>query len=255
MKRRILLVQFCIVCAVITATVSAFAEETIRFVYFNDYAPFGWQENGAMRGLYIDIVNEVFNNRLGIPVEHQGYPWKRAQKMVMDGVADGFCTVITPERLSFSDATQHSIIDVDFKMFVPANSSKLELLRQIFSISRLKGFKLVDYAGSGWADEHLAKAGLDVYWLPRNEQIWRYLLAGRADLTVNNEWTTRYSLKKEGYQDQFVELPQPMAPEPSSFHIFIGKKSSFLPLLNQVDESLKRMKADGTLQRIYEQYK
>ena len=221
------MVQFCILFAIIMATISASAKETILFVYFNDYPPFGWQENGAMRGLYIDIVNEVFKNRLGIPVEHKGYPWRRAQKMIMDGVADGFCTVITPERLSFSDATQHSIIDVNFKIFVPANSSKLEQLRQVSSISGLRGFKLVDYAGSGWADEHLAKAGLDVYWLPRNEPIWKYLLAGRADLTVKNEWTTRYSLKKEGYQDQFLELPQPMTPEPTSFHIFIGKKSSF----------------------------
>jgi ABC-type amino acid transport substrate-binding protein len=46
-----------------------------------------------------------------------------------------------------------------------------------------------------------------------------------------------------------------MTPEPISFHLFIGKKSPFLPLLDQVDESLKQMKEDGTLERIYEQYK
>ncbi len=96
--------------------------------------------------------------------------------------------------------------------------------------------------------------GLDVHWLERNEQIWKFLLLGRADATVNNEWTTRYSLKKEGYSDQFLELPHPMTPEPISFHIFIGKKSPFNPILNQANEALKHMKEDGTLQRIYEQY-
>ena len=134
--------------------------------------------------------------------------------MVIDGEADGYCTVITSERLSFSDVTQQSIIDVNFKIFVSAKSPKLEQLESVTSISELKGFKLVDYAGSGWAEENLVKAGLNVHWLKRNKQIWQFLLAGRADATVNNEWTTRYSLKKEGYQDQFLELPHPMTPEP-----------------------------------------
>ncbi len=175
--------------------------------------------------------------------------------MVMKGKADGYCTVITSERLSFSDATQQSIIDVNFKIFVPAKSPKLEQLKHVTSIPELKGFKLVDYMGSGWAKNHLVKAGLDVHLLQSNEQIWRYLLLGRADITVNNEWTTRYSLKKEGYKDQFLELPNPMTPEPISFHIFIGKKSSFLPNLKHVDKVIKQMKEDGTLQRIYDPYK
>jgi len=237
------------------ATMSASAKEKIRFVYFDDYPPFGWEENGTMRGIYIDIVNEVFKNRLKIPVEHKGFPWRRAQILVFDGAADGFCTVITPERLKFTDATQHSIIEADFKVFVPRNSSKLERLKQVSSILELRDFKLVDYAGSGWANENLVDAGLEVHWLERNEQIWKFLLLGRADATVKNEWTTRYSLKKQGYQEQFLELPHPMTPEPISFHIFIGKKSFFLPILKQADASLKQMKEDGTLQHIYEQYK
>ena len=72
-------------------TMPVYAGDTIRFVYYNDNAPFGWEENGEMQGIYIDIVNEVFKKRLGIPVEHRGYPWKRAQMMVKNGDADGYC--------------------------------------------------------------------------------------------------------------------------------------------------------------------
>lgn len=247
--------QFCILFVIIVATMPTSAKETIRFVYFDDYPPFGWEENGTMRGIYIDIVNEVFKKRLEIPVEHKGFPWRRAQVLVFNGAADGLCTVITPERLKFTAATQHAIIEADFKIFVPRNSSNLERLRQVSSISGLKDFKLVDYAGSGWANENLVDTGLDVHWLERNEQIWKFLLLGRADATVKNEWTSRYSLKKRGYRDQFIELPHPMSPKPISFHIFIGKKSPFLPILKQADESLRQMKEDGTLLRIYEQYK
>jgi len=72
---------------------------------------------------------------------------------------------------------------------------------------------------------------------------------------VKNDWTTRYILKKLGYQGKIIELPQPITLEASSFHIFIGKNSSFLPYIKQVDGALKQMKRDGTLQRIFDQYK
>ncbi len=255
MKRKIILAQLCLLFALVMLPISASSKERILFVYYNDYPPFGWEENNKMQGIYIDIVNEVFTHRLKIPAEHRGYPWKRAQQMVKDGKADGFCTVITPERLRFSDATRESILDVNFKIFIAANSPKLEQLKQISSISELQSFELADYLGSGWAVEHLEKAGLDIQWLPLNEQLWKFLSIGRADATVKNEWTTRYTLKKLGYQDQILELPHPMTPEPISFNILIGKKSSFQSSLGQVDTELKQMKKDGTLQRIYDKYK
>ncbi len=231
------------------------ARETLLFVYYSDYAPFGWEENGKMHGIYIDIVNEVFANRLGIPVEHRGYPWVRAQLMVKDGDADGFCTVITPERLSYSHASKEPIIKVDFKLFTPGNNPKLDQLKKVKSISELQGFRLVDYLGSGWAQQNLAQADLDVYWLTTNDQIWQYLLVGRADATVKNEWTTRYILKKLGYDDRIIELPHPMNREPIAFNIFIGKKSPFSRYINQVDEAIKQLRKDGTLNKIYDKYK
>lgn len=248
-------VRFLVAFVIILVSTQVSAKEKMLFVYFNDYPPFGWEENQKMRGIYIDIVNEVFENRLGISVQHKGYPWKRAQLMVKLGSADGFCTVVTPERLTFSKPTQESIIDVNFKIFAYINSPKREQLETIDSIAGLKGFKLVDYMGSGWAEENLVKAGLDIYWLAQNEQIWKLLINGRADATVKNEWTTRYALKKAGYHDQILEFSHPMNAEPTSFHIFIGNNSLFLSYRKQVDEELADMKKHGVLQRIYDQYK
>lgn len=229
------------------------AKETMLFVYYHDYAPFSWKEDDTMRGMYIDIVNEAFTNRLGIPVIHQGYPWVRAQKMVSAGQADGYCTTITPERLSFSAVTKESIIEVNFKIFTPAKSPRLEQLRKVKSIQELKDFKLADYSGSGWAEKYLSE--LDIHWLHTNDQIWNFLLKGRADASVKNEWTTNYILKQIGYQDKIIELPHPMNNEPIPFHIFIGKASSFVNYIDKLDDTLKTMKHDGTLKRIYDQYR
>ncbi len=65
MKIKTILVEFCVIFAIAMMTTPVTAEKTMLFVYNNDYAPFGWEENGAMQGIYIDIVNEVFKHRKG----------------------------------------------------------------------------------------------------------------------------------------------------------------------------------------------
>ncbi len=238
---------------ILTVALPLHAGDAVQFVYYYDYAPFGWEEDGKMRGIYIDIVNEVFTNKLGIPVNHKGYPWKRAQAMVKAGKSDGYCTTVTPERLSFSYATKEPIIEVNFKIYTPADNPRLDQLRKVKSVPELKGFKLADYSGSGWAKKNLT--GLSIHWLPTNEQIWKVLINGRADAAVKNEWTTRYILKTLGYHDQIVELSHPMNKEPTAFHIFIGKKSPFTKYLGQLDDTIRQMRQDGTLKRIYDKYK
>lgn len=228
-------------------------ENSMLFVYFEDYPPFSWQENGTMRGIYIDIVEEALHKRLGIPVEHRGYPWKRAQRMVKIGEADSYCTTVTPERLEFSLQTQESIIEVNFKIYTAIDNPKIEKLRKVQSLQDLKGFNLVDYSGSGWAMKNLA--GHSIHWLQTNDQIWNFLIKKRADATVKNEWTTRYFLQHFEHQEQIVELPQPVNKEPIFFHIFIGKKSPFVKHLGQLDATIRQMREDGTLQRIYDTYR
>ncbi len=229
------------------------AADKMYFVYYYDYAPFGWSENGRMQGIYIDIVNEAIANRLGIPVIHQGLPWSRAQKMIKDGNADGYCTVITPERLSFSDPTQLPIIEVNFKVFTTANHSRLDQLKNVDSLVELKGFKLVDYRGSGWAKDNLSEQ--DVIWLDNNEQIWNLLLLKRADASVKNEWTARHELNRQGLSEKIIEMPHAMNIQPVTFHIFIGKKSPYHRQLAALNRTIEQMQTDGTLQKILDKYR
>lgn len=147
-----------IICCFLTILISAsvlHAENKIHFVYYNDYAPFSWSEGGKIRGLYINVVDEIFINRLGISVVYEGYPWKRAQKMVRLGKADGYCTTITPERLTYSAATKEPVIEVNFRIYTTADNPRLDQLEKVKSIQELQGFNLVEYSGSGWAEKNL----------------------------------------------------------------------------------------------------
>ena len=55
------------------------AQETMKFVYFNNFPPYSWEDDsGQMQGILIDIVNEAIQTRMGIPVLHQGYQFCRS---------------------------------------------------------------------------------------------------------------------------------------------------------------------------------
>lgn len=252
MRRRYIPIYLSVLIIVIFAA-SIKAGESMQFVYFHDYPPFSWKEDGKMKGIYIDIVQEALSNRMGIAVEHSGYPWKRAQRMVKIGDADGYCTTVTPERLSFSLPTEESIIEVNFKIYTSTNNPNINKLKQIKSIQELQGYQLVDYSGSGWAKENLAEQS--IHWLQTNKQIWNFLIKKRADASIKNEWTTRYFLQTFKNKDLIIELPHPINKEPICFHIFIGKKSSFANLLGELDTTIRMMRRDGALQKIYDKYR
>ncbi len=93
-----------------------YAEKTnfprkLKLVYFQNFEPFSWKsENGEMKGIYIDLMNEALEKRLKIGISHGGYPWARAQKMLKTGRADGFVTFPSQERKRYTRVSREVVI-------------------------------------------------------------------------------------------------------------------------------------------------
>lgn len=63
-----------------------------------DYPPMEMMVGGKLTGLHVDIVNTI-SARIGIKVNWQSLPWKRALQLVESGEADGITYIAkTPER-------------------------------------------------------------------------------------------------------------------------------------------------------------
>ncbi|MEW5773977.1 MAG: transporter substrate-binding domain-containing protein [Thermodesulfobacteriota bacterium] len=229
----------------------AWAGEPLRIVYYENFEPFSWTENGRTRGILIDVLDEALHKRLGLEASHEGYPWERAQDMVRQGLADGYATVPTPARLEFSDVGSQTVTDVTFTMFVNAANPRLEELLRVRSLEELKAFTLGHYTGSGWAKKNLADH--KVFWTPRLENVLEMLANGRFDGFVDVSQVVRYYVAKLGYSGRILELPHVY--ESSQFKFFIGKKSRHRDLLPRVDAVLDAMHKDGTWQRIHDQYR
>lgn len=235
----------------LTGSVRAETDQ-IRFAYYDQFEPFSWSQNGQMQGLFIDILDELFENRLGIEVIHEGAPWRRAQQMVKDGLADGMCTVATDNRLEYTNASSVPLVGIYFRVFTSANHPDIQRLSRFNHLDDFKDFTMVDIAGSGWAAANLKD--MDVLYADSYEQLFQMLLLIRADASTRNDWQTEYLIRKLGFSNDIMALPKPITAEPIEYTILINKDSDFAPLMKDVEEALIQMEQDGVLQTIQAKY-
>ncbi len=229
----------------------SFSKDVMKMVYFNNYAPFSWEEEKQMHGILIDVLNEALQKRMGIHVSHEGYPWARAQMMVKDGSADAFATVPTPERETYTNISNEPVILAKITLFAKKESPKLKDFRKIKSISDLKGIKMGNYTGNGWAKKNLE--GMNIDWASSLDTTLRKLVKGRFDLFVGVSPVALFNIKKLSYKDQITEIPNVI--DSVSFNLCIGKNSPFVSILPKFDETMKQMSEDGKLEEIYKKYR
>ena len=223
-------------------------ESAFRIAYHEDFAPFSQRRDGRMTGIFVNIMDELLVKRLRLAVEHEGFPWARAQQRVKEGLADAFVTVATEERRAYTVPTQEWITQGRLSMFVRADEPQRSHLAQIRSIAELKGFNIGTYLGNSWVKTKFAD--IEVNYVVNRESALKMLQAGRLQIVVDAANPTHAALRAAGMTGEIVELPPVL--DVSEAHLCIGKKSPLLAYARDIDAQLRKMKADGSLQRLSE---
>ncbi len=240
---RLLLMFFLLFPTLVTAA------EPMHLVYYDSYRPRSWNDNGKVRGILVDIINEAIGKRLAITVTHAGYPWKRAQLMVKEGTADAFVTMPTQERRTYTVIGDEPVIEFSLRIVTRENHSKARDMALITSVEQLRNYRIADYLGDAWAERHLK--GFNVKWLPEIDKLAPFLIDDRADIVVASKRTI-YEMKRQGYDSQIKVLPNKLSSV--SFHLCVGKNSPYKDRINDFDRIIKEMHEDGTIDRIEESY-
>lgn len=226
------------------------ADRTIKIVYFENYPPYSWLENGKMRGMLVDMATEAFEKRMGIKVKHEGYPWERAQQMVKNGEADAFITIPTPDRLEYTIASREPVVIATFKPFTWADNPIIPDVSKARKLSDLKKYKHGTYIGAGWARQKLT--GMDVEWFANLDVCLSALKAERFDLIIDSIHVLRYNIKKLGLQKDIVEIPWVVERVP--WTLCISKKSDMASSMTEFEKTMKSMRKDGSWRRIINRY-
>ena len=216
-------------------------------------------KDGKPAGIFNDILTEAFA-RLHIPLQKSVYPWKRAQRMVEEGEADGMVTVYTKERRKFAVATR-PIWEIGETLFFRRDNPKACRMLGVHSFDDLKGLTLVDTQGSGWTRSNYEAHGItDVIWVPSVESAFGMLAKGRADAFIMfnlNAYNMliRKRLMDDASSDGFQEI---VAITPTfaklPFRLLIRRDSPFARRIPDINKVLQEMEADGTYRRIRKKY-
>lgn len=245
-----MLKRFYLALIILTAQLYS-QEETYTFTYFNNYPPLSWRENHQTKGIFIDIVDEIVKNRMGLKVAHTSYPWKRAQLMVKNGKHDAYITIPTEERLTYTTINSEPVYRAEFTIFTNINNRKLNKIREVKTISDLGDLKLVHYSGSGWAKENLDI--YDILWTRTLDKSLLLLSLNRVDVFIDPSVIIGYNIKRKKYTHSIIEIKTVL--DSNSFMLCVGNHSNFLKYIDEFDSHLLEIKKDGTMERILAKYR
>lgn len=229
---------------------SPVVSEGINIVYFNDFAPYSWDEKGEVKGLYKDIAEELFSKRLSIPADHKAYPWERAQRMVMDGSADVFVTVVTDARKEYATPSDRAVFVLNVVAVTYKGHPEMNRMKTFTKISQFSSYIVSDYIGNGWGKNALKD--LSIREFPDVASCLRIIADKKADVHFTSTQIVRYYSVKNSYPLQLVTLPTIF--DSLNMHVFIGKKSKYYNRIAEMNAAIDRMYKDGTMKKILARY-
>jgi polar amino acid transport system substrate-binding protein len=234
------------------AALPAHAAPPLRMAYFETYSPLSFGQDGQLRGILLDIIQEVAGRRLGLVVEHTGYPWNRAQALVQTGEQDAICTIATPERLEYAVAAQEPVVSAPRRIFVHKDNAMLAKLQKVRNLDELHKLNpnVISYQGNGWAKTNMAHFKTDH---GRNfDSAIKMLLANRGDLMVDNALTMQYALQQAQGSSDVLMMDADL--ETSHFQLLVGKKSPHVGMLPAFDTALRQFKRSPDYAKVLQKY-
>lgn len=206
-------------------------------------------------GIFHDIISSAFK-RMNVPFKHEVYPWKRAQMIVKSGQADALITIPTPSRLEYLRPSREPVFTMKYKIFTQQDNPNIEQIKSVTSLSQLKGLKIIDYIGDGWAEKNLTQYGVE--WSPNLTSACKMIAAHRGDVFLQDETMVLYTIKNIEKYDKstnyknIVSFDAPVSQV--GFHLLIRNDSPYKTLLLQFDRTIRSMRDDGELDKIKEKW-
>ncbi|MCG8710771.1 transporter substrate-binding domain-containing protein [Brenneria sp. 4F2] len=233
--------------------VSAAEQQTLKIGTNSGYAPFEiTRSDGTLAGLDIDIGNELCKRLsakcVWVDTAFDGLiPSLQANKIDLINSAMN----ITEKRLQ-SIAFTKPIYIVPIQMVARKNAGLLPTAASLKgkSVGVQQGTSQADYAMKYWA-----KSGVDVVTYPEQDQIFMDLSVGRLDAALQESQSALDTFLNQPQGHDFGFAGDPVT-DPSTLGqgTGIGLRQKDGALLQQVNQALDSMKADGTLEKMSKHY-
>jgi polar amino acid transport system substrate-binding protein len=228
---------------------SVFAEKKPVELFVIDYPPYTMvNEQLQVSGIDVDVVTAAFTS-MGVEIAFRTAPWKRIRKNLEHGYIAGYSSCARrAEREAYilfsdkvSEASQVAIMSLD------ADDSQLSHLMD------LKHYRVT--AIDGWSiQKELVKKGIDHVKAPDMDSGIRSVVFRDIDILYNGELTTLYRAQQLGLRDK-IKIKRFADKQGAKFYLCLSKKyPGNVELLKKFNAGLKRIKASGEFDVIYDKY-
>lgn len=218
-------------------------EEWPPFRISDDASPSGFS------GIDIDIA-EKLSQALGIPIEIQHHPWARALELIRSGQVD----IIT--GVAYSKERER------FMYYVPVSYCSV---RPVFYTLKGKGALIQSYEdlygpsvgyslNSVYFEPFDSDAKINKTGLSTEAQLLKVLALGRIEIIIATDPNISYEISRLGYRD-VLEPAEYQPLEKTGLFIAVSRKSKALALAGDIEEALRRLMEEGTVEKIISSYR
>ena len=221
-----------------------------------EYPPYEYEEGGEAKGIAVDIVKEAFR-RMGQPIEIRFFSFPRALNNLKTGESDVVFTFYhKPEREAFALYSKETLVNQTISLFVLEDSPIVfggdwtRLTDNSFGVADFSYGKEFDRI----RQSKILKKVEVVPTLPTNMQKF---LRKRFEIMPSDRWVALY------YYQQLAANPngslpkiKELKPAIESFPAYVGfsKINKMEKTRDQFDLALRKMKSDGTYDRIMKKH-
>lgn len=230
-----------------------YAEQPVKLATL-DFKPFIWCEGSQAKGLYAEIIAELFL-RIGREYTIECFPWKRALYEVENGMVDAlFAGVKTERREQFAIFTKMPIRIGQYSVFTRKTDpftyqTVSDLFGKTVAISRGHSVSLE-------FDSAVRFGAIKLVEVKSTNHGMRLLLAGRVEAYINDTIVGLFEANKMSITSEIQVLEVPVQRSNPAFLLF--SKASPLEnkeeMISAIDQRLQTMWADGTIENVYNQY-
>jgi polar amino acid transport system substrate-binding protein len=228
-----------------------FAKEPISLVTL-DFPPYSFEENGAAKGIAVDIVKEVFARMGFSDVSISLYPWGRGYEMAKLGQVDGIFTIYwLEEREPLFFFSNQELMSADIALF----ALKDRRVKFDGNLSSLKGMVIgtaINVSLGERFDQAVRDGSVTVEPTIDNTSNALKLLAGRVPLIVANRYVLWDIFQKLGSDKRVQEIKPPV--QAVKLRIAFSKKRPLEKVRDDFDNALARMKREGRVEQIIRKY-
>ena len=227
-------------------------EKSLSITYAEFWPPYSYKDtNGKMHGILVRILDEILDKKLQINLTHIGFPWKRAQVLVEQGVYDAVITYPSKDRLKYLSSTNELFINLQWRGFYNKYTNKAKKIIESKNPLTIKDLIFCSVLGDGTGFKIYDKYGIKSFKNKNTITAVNSLRTNQCDFFINSKLAMLSSINELGlnknlkiHKKVFNEVP---------FTFLLSNKSHFdKSLLKDIDKLLYVMKRTGEYQMILE---